>query len=160
MLFGRFKKNRARRAKQTEHISPKGRFYNMSEHPIKGMMDTTLQKIREMVDASTVIGDPITAGDTTIIPVSKISYGFASGGSDLPSKHTGEYFGGGGGAGVTVEPVAFLVIGGGDVRLIPVEAKGNTANRFIDSLPELIDKLKESMGKNKGNSREKTSAEE
>ena len=78
---------------------------------ITQMMDITIDKIREMGDVKTVIGDPIQAGDTTIIPVSKVSYGFASGGSDLPAKQNPkELFGGGAGAGVTVQPVAFLII--------------------------------------------------
>lgn len=122
----------------------------MSDHPIRGMMDTTLQKIREMVDASTVIGDPIAAGSATVIPVSKISYGFASGGSDLPTKQTGEYFGGGGGAGVTVAPVAFLVINGSDVQLLQINDDKNTANKLIDNMPDIIDKLRESFGRDKG----------
>lgn len=121
----------------------------MSEHPIRGMMDTTLQKIREMVDTSTVIGDPIQAGEATIIPVSKISYGFASGGSDLPAKKEGEFFGGGGGAGVSVTPVAFLVISGSDVKMLQLDGDRTTANKLIDSMPEIIDKLRESFSKKK-----------
>ncbi|MBQ4313349.1 MAG: GerW family sporulation protein [Clostridia bacterium] len=115
----------------------------MAEHPIRDMMDTTLQRIRDMVDASTVIGDPIVAGDTTVIPVSKISYGFASGGSDLPTKNTGDYFGGGGGAGVTVSPVAFLVISADGVRLLQVDDKHDTVNKMVDMLPDIVDKFRE-----------------
>lgn len=119
----------------------------MADHPIRGMMDTTLQRIREMVDASTVIGDPILSGEVTIIPVSKISYGFASGGSDLPSKQTGDFFGGGGGAGVTVSPVAFIVINGADVQLLQITDKDNTANKIVDAMPDLIDKLRDTFRK-------------
>lgn len=115
----------------------------MAEHPIKEMMDTTLQKIREAVDASTVIGDPIIAGETTVIPVSKISYGFASGGSDFPNKNAQECFGGGGGAGVTVAPVGFLVINGSDVRMIPVDSGLNAVNRAIDMVPDIVDKVRD-----------------
>ena len=122
----------------------------MADHPIRGMMDTTLQKIREMVDASTVIGDPIISGEVTIIPVSKISYGFASGGSDLPSKQTGEFFGGGGGAGVTVQPVAFIVINGPDVQLLQITDKDNTANKIVDAMPDIIDKLRDTFKKDDG----------
>ena len=121
----------------------------MSEHPIQGMMDTTLEKIREMVDTSTVIGDPIVCGGTTVIPVSKISYGFASGGSDLPSKQTGEFFGGAGGAGVTMQPVAFLVISDGNVQLLQVDDDRNTANKVVGMLPELVDKLRDTFKKDK-----------
>lgn len=115
----------------------------MAEHPIKEMMDTTLQKIREAVDASTVIGDPIIAGETTVIPVSKISYGFASGGSDFPNKSAQECFGGGGGAGVTVAPVGFLVINGSDVKMIPVDSGLNAVNRAIDMVPDIVDKVRD-----------------
>ncbi|MCL2486739.1 MAG: GerW family sporulation protein [Oscillospiraceae bacterium] len=114
----------------------------MADHPISGMMDTTLQKIREMVDASTVIGDPISAGDTTVIPVSKISYGFASGGSDLPVKLQKDFFGGAGGAGVTVLPVAFLVITPTEVKLLQVDEQHDSIDKAIDAIPGIIDKIK------------------
>ncbi len=122
----------------------------MNEHPIRGMMDTTLQKIREMVDASTVIGDPIVAGDTTVIPISKISYGFASGGSDLPTKKEGDFFGGGGGAGVSVTPVAFLVINNGSVQMLQIDADHNTANKLVESIPDILDKIKSMVTEGKG----------
>ena len=115
----------------------------MNDHPIKEMMDTTLQKIREAVDATTVIGDPIIAGETTVIPVSKISYGFASGGSDFPNRTQQDCFGGGGGAGVTVAPVGFLVINGSDVRMIPVNSGLNAVNQAIDMVPDVVDKIRE-----------------
>ena len=87
-----------------------------NEHPIRGLMDTTLEKIRTMVDSNTIIGTPIhTADGTMIIPVSRMSFGFASGGSDFPSKTNKDLFGGGGGAGVSVTPVAFLVVKDGNV---------------------------------------------
>ncbi len=114
----------------------------MSEHPIHGLMDTTLEKIKEMVDVNTIIGEPIVAADgTTIIPVSKIVYGFASGGSEFATKHqtSGNLFGGGGGAGVTITPVAFLAISHGDVRLLNItESSGGQA---IGMIPELLDKV-------------------
>ena len=87
-------------------------------HPIKGMMDTTLSKIKEMVDVSTIIGDPIISGDTTIIPISKMSYGFASGGSDFDGRSGDRCFGGGVGAGVSVQPLVFVVSDGSCVRLL------------------------------------------
>ena len=125
----------------------------MNDHPIRGMMDTTLQKIREMVDSSTIIGEPIVSGGTTIIPVSKISYGFASGGSDIPSKQTGDFFGGGGGAGVTVQPVAVLVIDGqGGVQLLQVDGDRTTANKLVDMLPDIVDKFREGFGRGRKSS--------
>ena len=82
----------------------------MSEHPIQGLMSTTMQKIREMVDVNTIIGEPILSPDgTVIIPVSKVSFGFASGGSDIPSKQPKDIFGGASGAGVSIQPLYFLV---------------------------------------------------
>lgn len=119
----------------------------MAEHPIKDMMDTTLQKIKETLDVSTVIGEPIITGEVTVIPVSKISYGFASGGSDFPNKNAQECFGGGGGAGVTVAPVGFLVINGGDVRMIPVDSGINAVNQAIDMVPDIFDKIKDITGR-------------
>ena len=121
----------------------------MTDHPINNLMQTTLQKIKELVDASTVVGEPIVAGSATIIPVSRISYGFASGGSDLPAKKEGELFGGGGGAGATVAPVGFIVITENDVKLLQVDDNRNSASKLIDMVPGLIDKVKESIGKKK-----------
>ncbi|HBG55873.1 MAG TPA: sporulation protein YtfJ, partial [Ruminococcaceae bacterium] len=101
----------------------------MADHPIEGMMDTTLEKIKQMVDVNSVIGDPIVTPDgITIIPISKVNYGFASGGSDLPVKTQPEkeFFGGGTGAGVTITPIAFLTISGGSVKLLRVDP-GNSS---------------------------------
>ncbi|MCI6495554.1 MAG: GerW family sporulation protein, partial [Anaeromassilibacillus sp.] len=91
----------------------------MEEHPINKLMDTTMQKIKEMVDVNTIIGDPITTPDgTTIIPISKVSYGFAAGGTDFPSKRENrDNFGGGSGAGVSITPIGFLTVCKGDVRM-------------------------------------------
>ena len=129
----------------------------MSEHPIEGMMGTTLDKIRQMVDVNTVMGDPVTTPDVTvIIPISKISYGFASGGSDLPSKTHAEknYFGGGAGAGVTVTPLAFLTISGGNVRLLQIDPYNSSADRVIGMIPEVADKINEFMNSRKEKKRE------
>lgn len=114
----------------------------MSERPIEGMMDTTLEKIKQMVDSNTVIGEPIVTPDgTTIIPVSKIVYGFASGGSEFASKNmqNNTLFGGGGGAGVTISPVAFIAISHGDVRLLNLS--DNNGGQAIAMVPELFDKV-------------------
>ncbi|MCR5653163.1 MAG: GerW family sporulation protein [Ruminococcus sp.] len=113
------------------------------DHPINSLMDTTMQKIKEMVDGNTVIGDPITSPDgTIIIPVSKVSYGFASGGSDLPTKKENkECFGGGSGAGVTIQPLAFLTVSKGQVNLIPIEKYDGAADRVVGMVPDLVDKV-------------------
>ncbi len=116
----------------------------MSEHPIEGMMNTTLEKIKEMVDINTIVGDPITSPDgSIIIPVSKISYGFASGGSDFPTKIQSEkeYFGGGTGAGVSISPVAFITICNGSVKMLQIDPYNNTADRVIGMFPEVVDKI-------------------
>ncbi len=122
----------------------------MSDHPIKGLMDTTLEKIREMVDVNTIIGEPIVTSDgTTIIPVSKIVYGFASGGSEFGNKHqpSANLFGGGGGAGVTIDPVAFLAVSHGEVKLLSISH--NNGGQAIAMIPELLDKVTDLFKKNK-----------
>lgn len=121
----------------------------MSEHPIEGMMNSTMQKIREMVDVNTIIGDPVTSPDgTVIIPVSKVTYGFAAGGSDLPTKSQKDLFGGGSGAGISITPIAFLSIYQGDVKLLQVEPFNTSADRVISMVPEVVDKISALFKKN------------
>ena len=121
------------------------------DHPINSLMDTTMKKIKEMIDVNTIIGDPITTPDgTTIIPVSKVSYGFASGGSDLPTKKDNkDCFGGGSGAGVTINPVAFLYVSKGNVKLIPIEKYDGAVDRIVGMVPEVIDKVSDLIKKDK-----------
>ena len=112
----------------------------MAEHPIQGLMGVTIEKIRDMVNAETIIGDPIHVDGTTIIPVSRVTFGFASGGSDVgPSSK--QMFGGGSGAGVSVTPVAFLVVSNGNVRTVQLVEKVSAVDNVIASLPELVDKV-------------------
>ena len=107
---------------------------------VEGLMGVSVEKIRQMVDANTVVGSPIALPDgTTIIPVSKVSYGFASGGSDLPTKNPQELFGGGAGAGINITPVAFLIIKNGETNLLPVVSKPDTADRRVSMVPDLVD---------------------
>jgi len=109
---------------------------------VKNLFGASVDKIKEVVDTNTVIGDPITTADgTTIIPVSKVSYGFASGGSDLPSKQAASLFGGGGGAGINITPIAFLVVANGDVRVIPVSSQPDSMDRVISMVPGIVDKV-------------------
>lgn len=119
---------------------------------IEGVLGVSMEKIREMVDVNTIIGDPISAPNgTTIIPVSKVSFGFASGGSDLPAQ-AAEKFAGGAGAGVTVKPQAFIVIkNDGDVELLELGGKTSPMEGIIDSIPGLIGKIKDLVGKKKDN---------
>jgi sporulation protein YtfJ len=127
------------------------------EHPIGNLMDTTMNKIKEMVDVNTIVGEPIVSPDgTLIIPVSKVSYGFASGGSDLPTKKENkDCFGGGSGAGVTIQPVAFLTVYKGDVKLIPVDKYDTMPDRIVEMIPEMVDKVKGIFKKDKKNSSDK-----
>ena len=112
-------------------------------------MSTTMQKIKEMVDVNTIIGNPITTPDgTTIIPVSKVSFGFASGGSDLPTSNPKQTFGGGGGAGITLQPIAFLVVHEGNVRLLQIATSSNTADKVVNAVPDIIDKVSDVLSKN------------
>ena len=110
---------------------------------LPNMLDNTIAKIREMVDVNSVIGDPITTPDgVTIIPVSKVSVGFGGGGSDFATKNGDNPFGGGVGAGVTVTPVAFLVVKEGSVRMLPVGSPANTtADRLVEMIPDTFDKV-------------------
>jgi len=104
-------------------------------------MNTTLEKIRAMVDADTIIGDPIQQGDITLLPVSKVSFGLASGGTDFAGKGNAPMFGGGGGAGVSITPVAFIVIKGNDVKMLQIYKDESAANKAIGMLPELFEKV-------------------
>lgn len=124
------------------------------EHPIGSLMDTTMEKIKEMIDVNTVIGEPITSPDgTLIIPVSKVSYGFAAGGSDLPTKKENkDCFGGGSGAGVTIQPVAFLTVYQGDVRLVSVDREECTADKLVNMIPDVLKKVKGVFKKDKSES--------
>ena len=119
------------------------------EKPIVDMMSVTLQKIKEMVDVNTIVGQAITAPDgTTIIPVSKLSFGFGSGGSDFGGRNSNQNFGGGSGAGVHISPVAFLVVSKGNVKLLPVSPPaGNTVDRVVEMVPGIVDKISEMFGK-------------
>ena len=126
----------------------------MSENKIQGIMDTTLEKIRAMVDADTVIGEPICQGDITLLPVSKVSFGLASGGSDFPSKNNVELFGGAGGAGITINPVAFLVIKDGDVTIKHIVSNDNAIERAVSLVPEMFDKVTKLTNKKKDDTTE------
>lgn len=113
---------------------------------LPNMLDNTISKIREMVNANTVVGDSITTNDgVTIIPISKISIGLGGGGSDFVSKNVNHHenpFGGGVGAGVKVTPVAFLIVKEGSVRMLPVATPANTtADRIVEMVPDTLDKI-------------------
>ena len=114
------------------------------------MMSSSMGKIREMIDVNTIIGDPITTPDgVTIIPVSKVSFGFASGGSDVGAKTNKQMFGGGTGAGVSIAPIAFLVISGGNVRTIQLVEHVSPVDSAINALPDLVDRISALIKKDK-----------
>ena len=116
-----------------------------------GILESTIEKVKDLVNVSTIIGEPMKVeGGVTIIPVSKVTYGFASGGSDFPSKSNQEIFGGGGGAGVTILPVAFLVIDAyGNVDIKHITAFDNAAERIVSLVPEMFDKVSNAVNKSK-----------
>lgn len=116
---------------------------------LNDLMSLTMEKIREMADSNTIIGNPITMQDgTTIIPVSRVTFGFAGGGSDIGSKNPKDLFGGGSGAGVSMSPVAFLIIKDGNVRTIQLAEGNSLTDRAIMMIPELLDRL--GIGKKAG----------
>lgn len=122
----------------------------MDKQSAAGILETTIEKVKNLVNVSTIIGESIHVDEnTTIIPVSKVTYGFASGGSDFPSKSNSQIFGGGGGAGVTIVPVAFLVIQDGEVTLKHITAYDNAAERVVNLVPEMFDKVTSAINKNK-----------
>ena len=115
-------------------------------HPLPDMMSGTMGKIREMIGANAIVGDPIVLGENlTIIPISKVSFGFAGGGSDFVPKSgnaSDAPFGGGSGAGVNITPIAFLVCKDDAVRLLPIAAPAsNSVDRILDQAPEIIDRI-------------------
>lgn len=122
----------------------------MDKSNVGGLLDVTMSKIREMVDVNMVVGEPILTPDNiTIIPVSRVSYAFASGGSDYQAKDK-PAFGGGNGAGVKIEPIGFLVLKDGGVRMINITPPANTTlDRVIEKAPELMDTIQDFLNKRK-----------
>lgn len=122
------------------------------EHPLNDLMGSTMERLRSMVDVNTVVGEPILAGEVTIIPVSMVSVGFASGGSDFASKNQrpeqDNSFGGGSGAGLKITPIGFLIVRGENVKLLPVmPPPGGAIDRAVDMVPDLVDKVTSFMEK-------------
>lgn len=120
------------------------------EKSANGILATTIERVKDLIDVSTIIGDPITMPDgLTIIPVSKVTYGFASGGSDFPSKNNVELFGGAGGAGITINPVAFLVVKDGEVSVKHIMTNDNAVERAVSLAPDMFDKITKLVDKKK-----------
>jgi sporulation protein YtfJ len=130
----------------------------LSDHPIEALMKTAMESIKEMVDVNTVVGDPVETPDgTVIIPVSRVSCGFAAGGGEYDTSSKEEKtqannlpFGGGSGAGVSVQPMGFLVVGQNQVRMLPVD--GNmVVDRIIDVAPQVLNQIQSMFNKGKNN---------
>ena len=126
----------------------------MSDHPIEGLMDTAMSNIKSMVDVNTVVGTPVTTPDgTMIIPVSTVSFGFGAGGCDFDAKKNSvnaqekPNFGGGCGGGANVKPIAFLVVGNGTIKLLPVTPEESPVNKIIDLVPDMVDKVNDVVSK-------------
>ena len=119
----------------------------MAEHPIRGLMETAMSSIKEMVDVNTIVGEAVNAPDgTVIIPISKVSFGFGAGGSEFGNRSqlapdANANFGGGSGGGAVIEPVAFMVVGQGQMRLMPIDKAASPVDDIIEKVPSLIDKI-------------------
>lgn len=119
----------------------------MADHPIQGLMRTAMENIKQMVDVNTIIGDPVETPDgSVILPISKVGFGFAAGGSEFQydREHPGAIgypFGGGSGGGVSITPVAFLVVGKQGIRSIPLENTTHLYDRILDSVPQFVEKM-------------------
>jgi sporulation protein YtfJ len=132
----------------------------MSEHPINGLMQTAMENIKDMVDVNTIVGEPVQTPDgSVILPISKVGFGFAAGGSEFTNaedagahkKNGGQDaqhasvalpFGGGSGGGVSITPIAFLVVGTQGVKVVPLDSQTHLLERLIDAAPEWVDKVK------------------
>ncbi len=140
----------------------------MNEHPIEGLMTTAMDSIKDMIDVNTIIGDAIeTSNNIVIIPISKVGFGFAAGGSEFRGETVDEYtrkekeeaiqyrlpFGGGSGAGVSITPIAFLVVQGGTVKLLPI-SHSSAIDRLLDYVPDLMEKCNNILNKQMSNKKE------
>lgn len=145
----------------------------MNEHPIEGLMVTAMNSIQDMIDVNTIIGEPIeTSNNVIIIPISKVGFGFAAGGSEFKGETIDEYnkkdkeeaiqyrlpFGGGSGAGVSISPVAFLVVQPNNVKLLPV-THSSAVDRLLDYVPDLIEKTNSYLNKSMQNKKEEKKEE-
>lgn len=131
----------------------------MGEHPIQGLMKTAMENLKEMVDVNTIVGDPVETpdGSTVILPISKVGFGFVAGGTDYDGRNSSDKptserssdknlaFGGGSGGGVSITPIAFLVVNPSSVRLVPLDSSTHLYDRILDLAPQVVDKIQEMM---------------
>jgi sporulation protein YtfJ len=122
----------------------------MADHPIQGLMQTAMENLKEMVDVNTIIGDPVEAPDgSLILPISKVGFGFAAGGSEFDvstgggkdGSSAGLPFGGGAGGGVSITPIGFLVVSNGTIKMLSTEAPNQLYERLIDLAPSMMDRI-------------------
>lgn len=149
----------------------------MSEHPIKGLMQTAMENIKDMVDVNTIVGEPVQTPDgSVIIPISKVSFGFGAGGSEFQAGDSSSSraassgdnhnsavqlpFGGGSGGGVSITPISFLVVGTQGVKIVPLDNQTHLLERLIDSAPGWVDKIKGMIQQGGGTDEVKTSLPE
>lgn len=122
---------------------------------VADFMSQTIEKIRQVIDVNTVVGNPIVIADgTTLIPITKMTIGIGSGGADIKSKtpNTEDGFGGGGGAGITISPIGFVVISNGEAKILPLNAQANsTADRMVEMVPSVVDKISDLFNKKDNN---------
>lgn len=142
----------------------------MSEHPIQGLMKTAMENIKEMVDVNTIVGDPVETPDGVILPISKVGFGFAAGGSEFSTDNKSKPeanpmnaqvelpFGGGSGGGISITPIAFLVVGSMGVKVVPLDNQTHIIERLIDATPQMVDKI-QSMFKGSNTTSSPTYAE-
>lgn len=132
----------------------------MDDHPIQGLMQTAMENIKQMVDVNTIVGDAVETPDGSVImPISKVGFGFAAGGSDfvIDRKENSRFgegfteseekhpFGGGSGGGVSITPIAFLVVGKNGVNVVPLDQQTHILERLIDAAPDVIDRIQNMM---------------
>ncbi len=124
----------------------------MANHPIDGLMSTAMQNIKEMVDVDTIVGAPVESPDgSVIIPISRVAFGFAAGGSEFGKRENDAdaLFGGGSGGGVSISPVAFMVVGQGQIKLLPIDSNASPIDKLLDYIPGLIEKVNEKINSRK-----------
>ncbi|TMV51339.1 sporulation protein YtfJ [Paenibacillus mesophilus] len=141
----------------------------MADHPIQGLMKTAMENIKEMVDVNTIVGDPVETPDGSVImPISKVGFGFAAGGSEFSVESDGDQgqgqgqgrtdahnahvalpFGGGSGGGVSITPIAFLVVGKQGVKVVPLDNQTHLYERLIDQAPQVVDKIQNMLRSNR-----------
>ncbi|KHF39304.1 GerW family sporulation protein [Halalkalibacter okhensis] len=131
----------------------------MTDHPIQGLMKTAMENLKEMVDVNTIVGDPVETPDGSVImPVSKVGFGFAAGGSEFvieergPKEEHKHPFGGGSGGGVSITPIAFLVVNSEGVKMVHLDSNTHLYEKLLDFAPQVVEKIQQMVGNNSNNS--------